>query len=591
MSTNNSSLVGTSQKFVAYLTFGWMDYTLFFVMLSISAAVGVYFGFFSKKQDTKKEYLFGGKAMSYFPVAMSITAGHVSGITLLGIPSEVYKYGTQYAACIFTTIFMCILTLYIFLPVFHKLQLTSTFEYLELRFGRIVRQFASVLYTISLILHTPLVIYGPALAFAQVTGSDMHYVAPAIGGVCIFYTTVGGLKAVVWTDTIQFTVTIVTLFIVLTLGIISVGGIGEIWRISGEGGRLIFFDMNPSPFVRSSFWAVSLGLTTSWAANISVNQSSMQRFLAVPTLSEARVSLWVLCVGLVTAKWISVATGLIMFSKYHDCDPVTANIVDKADQMLPYYVMDVAGNIPGLPGLFISALVSSALSTMSGGLNTAAGTIWEDFISPWIPESEKKEAMATKVMKVTVVLLGFLCIFFVFVVEHLGDIFMVSTTMTGVTAGTITGFYVLGMMVPWANYKGAVIGGIIGFTASTWIIVGAQVEKVKDTYVSLPTSIANCAIQPNMTYSTESTSASPVDSEDKPMILYTISFLYYSLIGITVVVVSGTIASFVTGRSKLNELNRDHFAPIVQRFLPREKYTEVPLKPIPEVPDKEKEAM
>lgn len=68
--------------------------------------------------------------------------------------------------------------------------------------------------------------------------------------------------------------------------------------------------------------------------------------------------------------------------------------------MLPHYVMDVAGEIPGLPGLFFAALVSAALSTMSGGLNTAAGTIWEDFISPWIPESETKQHTATKVMKV-----------------------------------------------------------------------------------------------------------------------------------------------------------------------------------------------
>lgn len=88
-----------------------------------------------------------------------------------------------------------LLTAYIFLPVFYKLQLTSTFEYLEVRFARSVRQFVSVLYTIALILHTPIVVYGPALAFAQVTGFDLHLIIPIICVVCIFYTTIVSISS------------------------------------------------------------------------------------------------------------------------------------------------------------------------------------------------------------------------------------------------------------------------------------------------------------------------------------------------------------------------------------------------------------
>jgi len=62
--------------------------------------------------------------------------------------------------------------------------------------------------------------------------------------------------------------------------------------------------------------------------------------------------------------------------------------------------MDVAGHLSGLPGLFLAGLVSAALATMSAGLNTVSGTIYEDFISPWVPESSKKGAMAANIMKV-----------------------------------------------------------------------------------------------------------------------------------------------------------------------------------------------
>lgn len=62
--------------------------------------------------------------------------------------------------------------------------------------------------------------------------------------------------------------------------------------------------------------------------------------------------------------------------------------------------MDVAGNLPGLPGLFLAGLVSAALATMSASLNTMSGTVYEDFISPWIADGPKKEAMGANIMKV-----------------------------------------------------------------------------------------------------------------------------------------------------------------------------------------------
>jgi len=63
--------------------------------------------------------------------------------------------------------------------------------------------------------------------------------------------------------------------------------------------------------------------------------------------------------------------------------------------------MDIAGHLPGLPGLFLAGLVSAALATMSASLNTVSGTIYEDFINLRIPDSTKKEVMAANIMKVS----------------------------------------------------------------------------------------------------------------------------------------------------------------------------------------------
>lgn len=167
----------------------------------------------------------------------------------------------------------------------------------------------------------------------------------------------------------------------------------------------------------------------------------------------------------------------------------------------------------------------------------------------------------------TVVVLGIICVALVLIVEHLGDVFTMSISMAGVTTGTLIGFFTLGMLVPSANYKGCVIGGITGFVTTFWLIMGAQLHKINGTlrYNSLPTSTDNCPYPMNMTDWIKPT-LPPIKPDDEPMILFTMSALYYPLVGFIVVVITGTIASFITGDSDHNELNRDHFSPLIQRY-------------------------
>ncbi|XP_076751553.1 sodium-coupled monocarboxylate transporter 1 [Xylocopa sonorina] len=579
------------------LSFGWTDYTLFSGLLGISVLIGIYFGCFGKKQDNATEYLLGGKTMTCFPVAMSLIASHISAVSLLAIPVEVYQYGTQYAVCVFTSLITCAILSVIYLPVFYRLQLTSIFEYLELRFTRVVRLFASFLYTFSLVVYVPLIVYVPALAFSQATAINLHLITPTICIVCIFYTTIGGLKAVVWADTIQMTITMGSLFAVFTLGLITVGGVFETWRVAEEGRRIVFWNMDPSLFTRNSFWGMSVGMTVTWLAGLGISQVSIQRFLSLPTIKESYKSIALMGVCMVILKWVSVFTGLIMFAKYHNCDPLSTHIISKSDQLLPYYVMDVAANVPGLPGLFLAGLVSAGLSTMSANLNTVAGTIYEDFIDPWVPDSDKKEKIAANIMKVTVVIIGFICIALVFAVDQLGDIFRASLTLHGITSGAMVGIFTLGMLVPWATSKGAIVGGLFSMCTMLWIIVGAQVNMVQKrlVYPPLPISTDGCPKVDNYLSNQTTTPAYPTSSNEReePFILFTISFMYYALVGFMIVMIVGTAVSFIFGVPDLKDVDRNLFPPIIQRFLPAKKYTEVPMHSIPTtlVMDAEKEKL
>lgn len=149
-------------------------------------------------------------------------------------------------------------------------------------------------------------------------------------------------------------------------------------------------------------------------------------------------------------KLCSVYNGLLIFSKYHDCDPVHSGLVKKNDQIFAYYVLDVAQKIPGLPGLFVVGIFSAALSSMSTIMNTLAGTIYDDFVRT---RFNFKESTASTLIKSMVVFIGVLCLVLVFVVEKLGSVFSLAISVSGVTSGTLLGIFFLGMFSPRINAK------------------------------------------------------------------------------------------------------------------------------------------
>lgn len=339
--------------------------------------------------------------------------------------------------------------------------------------------------------------------------------------------------------------------------------------------------MDPSPFVRSSFWTVSIGLTTLWISNLGVNPTCIQRFLAVPDIKFARKSVWIFVAGLIFIKGASCFVGLIMYAKYEHCDPVKTKQIDKVDQILPFFVMEVASKIPGLnfyftfehflkifpikglPGVFVAGIFSAALSSLSSGLNTLAGTLYEDFFRHKYPDASEKRV--SDVMKLLVVILGTIIVSLVFVVEHMGQVFRVNIAVAGLTAGSLLGLFTVGMFSRYVNTKGVIYGAIGSMTIVTIIMIGAQsMRKPKP----LPIQIDDCDFLLNkttlmvlpstatlvmMTLINETNSSNDdlveddktVD-DDIPMI-FKLSFMYYTLLGSILLVLIAYFVSWLTG--------------------------------------------
>ncbi|XP_011136582.2 sodium-coupled monocarboxylate transporter 1-like [Harpegnathos saltator] len=549
-------------------TFDLIDWIVFVGLLGISALVGVYQCYASrKKADAVGEYLVGGQRMSIFPISMSLIASYVSGIAMLGLPAEMYVYGTQLWSVVIADTFVSVTMVVVYLPVFYGLRITSSYEYLELRFNRVVRLLGSVIFIIKMLLYIPLVIYVPALAFNQATGIDLYTIALLVCAVCIFYTTLGGLKAVVWTDTIQTVMMFGAIIVVVVLGTNRVGSVAEVWKRNYDTGRIEFFNMDPDPTVRHTFWTVVLGSYLNWLATCSVNQAMVQRCLAMPNLKKSNVAIMIMAVGIISIVSLCCYTGIVIFAAFYECDPVTTKQIRKPDQLLPYFVMELSHAIPGLPGLFVSGVFSAALSTMSTGLNSMSGVIYEDMIKPCL-RNPISNVGASRIMKATVAIIGAICVGLVFMVEKLSGLIQAGRSLSGITAGPLLGMFTLGMFFPMANSTGALVGALVSLNLVAWISFGTQaaISSGSIYFPVKPVSVEGCSeslrsTAGNLTLIIENA------VREQPFFLYRMSYLWYTWVGFLTTILMGLVVSWFTGLYKYNCTDKRLFTPVIHGFL------------------------
>ncbi|PSN35450.1 Sodium-coupled monocarboxylate transporter 1 [Blattella germanica] len=557
---------------MALRRFGLIDYIVFAFMLLICVVIGIYYGFCAGK-TSEAEYLMGGRKMKTFPVAMSLIASFISGITLLGTPTEVYLYGVQYCYISISVIAMAVVVAIAYLPVFHDLKLTSTYEYLELRFNKKVRLFGSFLFFIGVMIWLPIVIYVPALAFNQVTGVNIHIITPAVCIVCIFYTSMGGLKAVVWTDVIQTLIMLAAMLLIIIKGTMNVGGLSVVWSRSYETGRIEAPDFSSDPTMRHTALTLWVGGFFWWLQVNAVNQNMIQRYLTLPNMRAARFALCIFVIGAMSFLFLCSYCGLLIFATYHDCDPLTTKLAVAKDQLLPLLVMDTLKGLPGLPGVFVAGVFSAALSSLSTGLNSMAAVILEDFYKRCC--KHKMSPQQTNIfLKIVVIVLGTIAVILVFVVEKLGSVLQLSMSLSGMSSGPSLGIFSMGLFFPWINSKGALVGGLAGMGFMGWIIGGTQeaIASGNMRFETKPLTVEGCSyefVTPTSVY--EVVNSTLHTQKNDVFILYQMSYLWYTLIGALVSIFVGLVVSFVTTPLDPASVDSTLLSPIIRPYMPKKK--------------------
>ncbi|MCI4389199.1 hypothetical protein PGIGA_G00095210 [Pangasianodon gigas] len=552
-----------------------VDYAIFVLLLVASAGIGLFHAFSGGRQSTTREFLLADRSMSCLPVSLSLLATFQSAVAILGAPAEIYAYGTQYWFLGCSYFLGLLIPAHIFIPVFYRLRLSSAYQYLELRFNKTVRICGTVTFIFQMVIYMGVVLYAPALALNAVTGFDLWGAVLAMGLVCTLYTTLGGLKAVIWTDVFQTVVMFAGQLAVIVVGTHQAGGMAEVWMKAQNGSRISGIELNPDPLERHTFWTLAVGGVFLMLALYGVNQAQVQRYLSSRSEREAIMSCYVVfpCQQIVLA--LGCLMGLVMFARYGEDSPLDKGYVQTNDQMVLYFVMDVLRDLPGLPGLFVACLFSGALSTISSAFNSLATVTMEDLIKPFYPGMT--EARATLLSKGLALGYGLVCLAMAYIASLMGSVLQAALSIFGMVGGPLLGLFCLGMFFPWANSIGAVTGLVAGLIMAFWIGIGSFVSRMQ----APGTPIFNTTIihDTGNTTAIMTTVITSITAKPRPtglQALYSLSYMWYSAHNSATVVVVGLLVSLLTGPWKEKELTPGTVYPVFGMllfFLP-ERYRE-----------------
>uniref|UniRef100_A0A8C1B1X3 Solute carrier family 5 member 5 n=1 Tax=Cyprinus carpio carpio TaxID=630221 RepID=A0A8C1B1X3_CYPCA len=525
-----------------------VDYVVFAAMLGVSVGIGLFQSLRKTPGHSNVDSFFtGGRGFSAVPVGLSLCASFMSAVQVLGVPSEAYLYGFKFLYMCLGQALNSLITAVLFVPVFYRLKITSSCQYLGMRFGRGMQLLGSLQFIVATYFCT-FVLFSTAFSsfLNQATGLNMWASLFSTGLICTFYTTVGGMKAVIWTDVFQIVVMLSGFIAVFIQGTILAGGPARVLEIANNGSRINFNDFVIDPQRRYSFWSFTVGGTMVWLSMYGANQAQVQRYISCRTEKQAQLALLVNQVGLCLIVSSAATCGIVMFALYSSCDPLKTGRISAPDQYMPYLVLDIFRNHPGFPGLFLACAYSGTLSTVSTSINAMAAVTMEDIMKPWlITVSQRKHLLLSKLLSL---LYGLGCITMAALSSLLDwGVLQGSFTVMGVVNGPLLGAFVLGMFVPATNKPGVFSGVAVGFCLSLWLAIGSTIYPPTPQIMGvLPTSAGNCLASNAMLNSTITFSFFQLNSYSLQNI-YSISYLYFGALSTSAVVLVGVVVSYITG--------------------------------------------
>ena len=447
-------------------------------------AVVVIGAWFSKQEDTSEDYLLGGRRMAWWAVGISYMMSLLSTVSLVMVPGEIYNHGLSLYVLMPLYPLTSILMFWIFARFYFKMKVFTPFTYLERRFSGGFRLLTSLLYLWTRLIYLGMVLYSSAKVFEGAAHWPAWFTILVVGIIGIAYTLMGGMKAVIWTDVMQFGALFVGLLI--TIGVCAHyvdGGLfgGIRYAIDhGHGASLYskpeFYHLDP--YVRLCFWILLIGKFTEPLFYSMADQISVQRLLSTPSFKDGFRAMVVNALAGIPFTLMMWVIGLIIFAYYAQNPDPSVTTGDTA-----FFTFVGTKLPPPIPGLVLAAMLAAVMSTLDSGMNSLSAVGLKDIYLPFVkPDAdETKQVFVARIMTlgIGVFAMGLaLCI--AASSQALGQSIVEAGVIWGALGGVIVPVFLVGFTTKGVDatvsWLATFLTWGVNFGMTTWYVVSKRPE-------------------------------------------------------------------------------------------------------------------
>ena len=420
-------------------------------------------------------YFLGESNIPAWAVMISIVATETSTATFLSVPGVAYRGDFRYLQLAFGYLFGRLIVATVLLPAYFRGKILTAYELLQDRFGGPTRTMASLLFLVARSLGDGLRLYLAATVLRHLTGWSTEQAILAVAAVTVVYTFLGGMKAVIWTDVIQFTVYITGAAVALTIlaGKLP-GGFPALCETARSAGKFRLLDFSTDLTRPFTFWAGLFGGLVLNTATHGADQMMVQRYLSARSQRQAAAAL--VASGLVIlvqfAFFLLIGVSLWVFYRQF---PPSAGVgtgsagPGSSDEAFTYFIVHYMPT--GILGLMIAAIFSAAMGTLAGSLNSSASTIVNDLYRPCAASSDERHLL--RVSRLVTVLWGVVLTAVAFGARRLEDnVVNNALAIASFVSGILLGVFLLGVLTRRVRQRAALAGMVAGISAVTFAKFG-----------------------------------------------------------------------------------------------------------------------
>ncbi|PYR62395.1 MAG: hypothetical protein DMF91_06875 [Acidobacteria bacterium] len=485
-----------------------LDVVIILIYLATLAGVGVYF---SRRQMNLDEFFLARQSMAWLPVGLSLMAALDSAIDYLMQPSATIRYGLILLVGTTSWLLLYPWVARVTLPFYRRLNYYTTYEYLEARFDVRVRTLAAGIFIIWRLGWMATAIYVPCLAITAVAGDRVSLTGliVVLGGVVTLYTAIGGVRAVIWNDVMQFCVRFGGLAAVVWIAASAVpGGLGEIWRVAHAAGKTaLLAPIATAPgglvdHIRAFFEqplnviSIMFALMVGRMASYTSDQIMVQRLQTTKSLQDARQAFIVNAAG--DALWMFALSfvGLALFA-YFQRHPLPTDFA--TDKILPYFMSLTFP--PGIVGLVVASLMAASLSSVDSAINSCTSVVVVDFYNRLAlgrqmghSASADQQRHQVRVSRAATVAFGAAGTFLATNVSRIGSLLEIANKLINAFTGPLFGIYLLAMFSRRATGGPVLVAGVVGSFTSYYVAYQTGIGFMWPSTFGLAATLASGAL-------------------------------------------------------------------------------------------------